>query len=195
MSDNDVEARVLQLYRDQKWQDIIDLGSINNDKEKRRLLWVWPSEDDLYWIRDVVTNRALHGIISIGCGSGLLEWLIKIYTGINIIGVEIDKPWWVSRHSPPQFLKDIIFVEHKNQNIKMPSKYALLFCYFNNASAFYEYMKNFEGNTVLVIGPMEGQCRFTDPLPFDEKFSKLGWQLSFKREIIRSKDLITVYVR
>ena len=83
MAEESVEGRVCSLYREGKWEGIINLGTNGEDYEVRRLLWVWPSVNDLCWIKNVIYEHQLEGIVSIGCGSGLLEWIIQQYTGKN----------------------------------------------------------------------------------------------------------------
>ncbi|XP_015586654.1 uncharacterized protein LOC107263687 [Cephus cinctus] len=195
MASHDLEEKVIALYGEDKWKEIINLKNVKDTFEKYRLLWVWPSLDDLQWIKDIIDGLQLHGIISIGCGSGLLEWLIQKHSGIDVVGIEVDHAWWTCGYSPPLFLKKVIFIDEDNNNVEIPKSHALLFCYFNNAPAFLNYIMNYSGSTVLVIGPGEGRGSHTDPTPFDKKFSDLGWQLYKFREIGNTKDYIAVYTR
>lgn len=118
------------------------------------------------------------------------------FLGLDIIGIELDSSWWQSKYAPPLFLENIVFInEKKGKNLSVPKDYALFFCYFNNGEAFCNYIANYEGNTIFVIGPAEGQERSTDPLPFDEKFAKYNWKLLTKRPIMNFKDYIVVYTR
>lgn len=104
----------------------------------------------------------------------------------------MDSSWWNSKYSPPQFLKNIAFVENRSTNFQVPRKYAMLFCYFNNGEAFHDYMENYKGNLVLVIGPEGDNCT-TDPLPFDTKFKEYNWKLIKERKLMYSNNYITVY--
>jgi hypothetical protein len=72
--------RVLCLYRENKWKDLLDLR-VESVAEARKLLWVWPSESNLKLIKSVVQGFGLKGVISIGCGCGLFEWLLQQYSG------------------------------------------------------------------------------------------------------------------
>ena len=58
----------------------------SNDSENecfydQRYLWIRPSEDNLEFIKEETVKSGCLQIISIGCGSGLLEWLIHKATG------------------------------------------------------------------------------------------------------------------
>lgn len=112
---------------------------------------------------------------------------------MDIIGIELDSSWWNCKYSPPQLLKNIIFVENEATNFQVPRRYAMLFCYFNNSTAFCNYIKNYKGNLILVIGPMQGNNCTTDPLPFDVKFEKYGWKLIKVKKLARSNNYITAY--
>lgn len=71
----------------------------------------------------------------------------------------------------------------------------MLFCYFNNNTAFCNYIENYKGRLILVIGPMQGHNCTTDPLPFDKKFEQYNWKLVDKKKLIRSNDYITAYIK
>lgn len=108
------------------------------------------------------------------------------------MGIELDSSWWNSKYSPPQFLKNIIFVENKS-NFQVPKRYAMLFCYFNNCVAFCNYIESYKGNLIVVIGPAQGNNCITDPLPFDEKFGKYNWKLIKQKKLVYSNNYITAY--
>ncbi|XP_053975841.1 uncharacterized protein LOC128874801 [Hylaeus volcanicus] len=196
MVDENIEEKIIDLYSQGKWIDIVNLDCISNEFEKCRLFWVLPTINDLNWIKEIIDKHSLAGLASIGCGCGLLEWLFREYSGLDVIGIELDRSWWRSKYSPPLFLENIFFVQENNiENLCLSEKYALLFCYFNNELAFSDYVANYKGNLIFVIGPEDGQHRFTDPMPFDTKFDEYGWKLLDKKQVERSNDYITVYAR
>ncbi|XP_034951209.1 uncharacterized protein [Chelonus insularis] len=195
MLENEFENEVTRLHSEGKFKEIIALSESVECYKAQRLLWVWPTFNDLNWIKEIIIDYNLHGIMSIGCGTGLLEWIIQQYLNCDVIGVEADQCWWSSKYSPPCFLSKIIFCDRKNPSVNIPTNYAILFCYFNNGQAFENYLKIYQGNVILIIGPNEGQNRYTDPLPFDVKFDKLGWKLSRMRKLDNNTDCITVYTR
>ncbi|XP_076165856.1 uncharacterized protein LOC143145910 [Ptiloglossa arizonensis] len=196
MVNKNFEEKILTLYSQRKWKDIANLDCPLNEFEKCRLFWVLPTINDLHWIKEIIDEHNVAGLASIGCGCGLLEWLFQKCSGLDVIGIELDRSWWCSKYSPPLFIENIHFIHENNtKNFSVPENYALLFCYFNNALAFCDYIENYKGKLIFVIGPKEGQHRWTDPMPFDNKFYVYGWKLLSKKEIERSNDCITVYGR
>lgn len=84
-----------------------------------------------------------------------------------MIGYEIDAGWWDSKYSPPKFLNDVVCIGGSSVIPKLDPNHALLFCYFNNLSAFEIYLEQFSGHYVILIGPSKrGTGRFCDPEPF-----------------------------
>lgn len=66
---------VVSLYEENRWREILDLNANSKNEVARKLLWVWPSESNLQFICENVKLKNCKGIVSIGCGCGLLEWL------------------------------------------------------------------------------------------------------------------------
>lgn len=196
MDVEDVEKIIVTLYNNHNWKDIVNLASLIDHSKQYRLFWILPTLDDLNWITEILNAHKVSGVVSIGCGCGLIEWLLQSFSGLDVIGIELDSSWWHSKYAPTLFLENIIFIdEKKGRDLSIQKNYSILFCYFNNGEAFSNYMNNYEGNLLFVIGPAEGQQRSTDPLPFDEKFTRYNWKLLAKRLIMTSKDYITVYTR
>lgn len=112
----------------------------------------------------------------------------------------MDRSWWSSVYSPPLFLKNVYFIDDErndeDKSIDVVSKsQAMLFCYFNNGPAFINYVNNYSGKIIVIIGPGEGRGSCTDPAPFDKKIIELGLELKDWREICDTKDYIAVYTR
>lgn len=74
-------STVLELYREDKWEKILKLNELSDNSSALKLLWVWPSEANLNFIKTILNVYNLDGIVSIGCGCGLLEWIINRSTG------------------------------------------------------------------------------------------------------------------
>ncbi|XP_018376035.1 PREDICTED: uncharacterized protein LOC108769513 [Trachymyrmex cornetzi] len=193
MNSDDIDENIISLYNAQKWEEVAALSSASDNLKSSRLSWIFPDINDLYWINDIIRKYNLTGIASIGCGCGLLEWLLQKCSGLDVMGIELDSSWWHSKYSPPQFLKNIIFVENKSVNFQVPKRYAMLFCYFNNCTAFCNYMESYKGNLIFVIGPAQGNNCTTDPLPFDEKFKKYNWKLIKQKRLVCSNNYIVAY--
>nr|XP_023030258.1 uncharacterized protein LOC111518135 [Leptinotarsa decemlineata] len=184
---------VLNLYQAENWRDLLKLNENSDLSCAVKLLWVWPSEENLRFIKKIVEDSGCKGITSIGCGCGLLEWIISKSTGLHVIGYEINREWWTSKYSNPQFIK-LQYCE-KIQEGMFNSNHVLLFCYFNNKVAFQDYIRAYKGNLVLIIGPGNGKGRHTDPEPFDPDFGSTRWTLKDYNEVKDSKDFIAVYTR
>lgn len=78
MEDNLVND-ILELYKMNKWREII--SRYHNHAERNKLLWVFPSEENLEFIKEVLGEYKCNNVLSIGCGSGLLEWIVTQATG------------------------------------------------------------------------------------------------------------------
>lgn len=110
-----------------------------------------------------------------------------------MIGYEINKEWWQSKYSNPQFIELIYPDIPLSENLS--GNYALLFCYFNNGPAFHDYVEHYDGNVIFIIGPGKGRGTHTDPQPFSPNFKCNNWILFNSIEVKNSKDFVAVYIR
>ena len=111
-------------------------------------------------------------------------------------GIEVDRSWWESSYAPPVFLPLIYADEEHGSDITTDKNAALLFCYFNNGTAFSEYIRKYEGNCFIVIGPGEGRGTHTHPAPFNiTPESDSVWKMEAFQEVQHTKDFIAVYVK
>lgn len=81
MNNDNIDENIISLYNAQKWKEIAALSSTIYDLRTCRLSWVLPEINDLCWINEIIRKYKLSGIASIGCGCGLLEWLLQKYSG------------------------------------------------------------------------------------------------------------------
>lgn len=70
---------VVKLHKTKNWRDIIQ--NYHDHPERNKLLWVYPSEENLDFLKKSLADLKCDNILSIGCGSGLLEWIIGEATG------------------------------------------------------------------------------------------------------------------
>lgn len=78
---DDLFSRVRNLYQEKRWDEILKLNQYSNIPNANRILWVWPNEEDIRFIQDYILKNGLKGVSSIGCGNGLLEWILQEATG------------------------------------------------------------------------------------------------------------------
>lgn len=71
------DEQLQELVLQKRWKEIISLGATIPLEEKSRYLWAWPSEDSLIFLKNELKAAGVSRILSIGCGSGLLEWIIR----------------------------------------------------------------------------------------------------------------------
>ncbi|KAK9873819.1 hypothetical protein WA026_002177 [Henosepilachna vigintioctopunctata] len=81
--DDEFFASVVDFYKNKNWKSILNLNEFSNNVKAIRILWVWPDEDDLKFIHKVILKHGMIGVSSIGCGSGLLEWILQESTRQN----------------------------------------------------------------------------------------------------------------
>ncbi|XP_031328524.1 uncharacterized protein LOC116159638 isoform X2 [Photinus pyralis] len=172
---------------------ILDISDESKNAVTTKLLWVWPTKKNLQFVQGVIEKYNLKGIISIGCGTGLLEWLIHSFSNFSVIGIEVNKEWWTSKYSMPQFIP-VKFPSMPIQSNDLKEDHALLFCYFNNGPAFQDYVNAYAGNVIMIIGPGPGRGTHTDPDPFKPKL-KDAWELCDFQEVGDTKDFIAVYAK
>ena len=79
--ENPILENIIKLHNNKKWIEIIDFLNTFDIEAVRKILWVFPSLKDISWITRVIEENNLRGIFSIGCGCGLLEWLIHQNSG------------------------------------------------------------------------------------------------------------------
>ncbi|KAH8381774.1 hypothetical protein KR009_000179 [Drosophila setifemur] len=168
------------------WRKLLTLGGCLDQQLKRKLLWVWPTSNDLNNFNQILTTKGIQSILSVGCGSGLLEWLISATGGqkISMYGLEVDRNWWQSKYSVRSFIP-LNYVEDAEEvnphflncccNDSSPS--ALLFCYFNNRRAFLDYLRIFQGRWLIIIGPQPALGIHTDPNPLQPQLPVNKWSL------------------
>lgn len=70
---------VIVLYKQKKWKEIGE--NFHDHPDRNKLLWVFPSEKDFKFLADCVEELRCDRVLSIGCGSGLLEWMFTEATG------------------------------------------------------------------------------------------------------------------
>lgn len=73
--------KVCELHQRNEWRKILKLSETWDENCLRKLMWVWPSQANLRFISKVVKGNGLEGVISIGCGRGLFEWLLQQSSG------------------------------------------------------------------------------------------------------------------
>lgn len=92
-----------------------------------------------------------------------------------VSGIDLSNSLWTSNYSPAKFIRTNFIegdptTEYLQECAATADNFALLFCYFNNRSAFDKYMESYRGNMVIIVGPRNDCGIVTDPLPLDPKF-------------------------
>lgn len=178
-----LEDCLIRLVGDDDWRGVLDAGKQFSVEEKSKFLWAWPSADCFQWLKCILVEQQIGSILSIGCGSGLLEWLIHKTAGVKVTGIELDKSWWKSAYSPTTFI-DLKFTDQQitSKFLKQcigtdTNQFALLFCYFNAREAFQQYVRAYHGDCIIIVGPSSEQHIVTDPNPLNPKFEINEWTL------------------
>lgn len=188
----------------QNWRKVLALGSTLDQQLKRKILWIWPTETDLKHLQQILKDLNIQNVLSIGCGSGLLEWLVAAVGdgAFNIYGLERDPNWWRSKYAVRSFIP-LNYIEHAD--MKLDASFfidccsgtlpcALIFCYFNNRKAFEDYLNVFEGKWLILIGPQPALGIHTDPNPLQPQLPENQWAL---HEIINwtEQNVVVFYMK
>lgn len=174
----------------QSWRKLLVLGNTLDKQLKRKLLWIWPTASDINKFIQTMQQLGLQTVLSIGCGSGLLEWLISAVgeNAILVYGLERDPNWWCSKYAVQSFIPLNYVDNTESTGSRLDSTVfsrccsgvmpcALLFCYFNNHRAFLDYLNVFEGTWVVLIGPQPTIGIHTNPNPLQPELSSSQWVL------------------
>ncbi|XP_045591794.2 uncharacterized protein, partial [Procambarus clarkii] len=162
------------------------------DKWDPLLLWVRPQPCCLQALAAHVRQASLSALASIGCGTGLLEWLISATTGLSVTGYEVNCGWWSSRYAPPTFIP-FTYVDPDDCPPAVPPSHALMCCYFNNGQVFRQYVAAYKGPVLIIIGSVNGSHHHTEPHPLDYVHVH-PWILTHTHHISQD-DLLACYVR
>jgi hypothetical protein len=172
--------QIVAFYNDKNCSGILQLfrkiaqSSIKSEITGLHLVtWPLPGEKDLRQFADFIESHKVIRLYSIGCGSGLLEWLmlqiIERVTNLpmDFVGVEIDSRWWTSCYSPPTFVN----LRYAGEDFDHKKPFGggndlAIFCYFNNLTVFKEYLKSFQGTFIVLIGPISNE-QFCSPGPLE----------------------------
>lgn len=206
-------------------QDVYEASS--QDKAKIHLLhlisWPTPTEKDLSCLAAAIFSLKVSHIHSIGCGTGLLEWLLSKYLlkhyleantdyerKIEVTGIEADFRWWTSSYSPPQFIPlQFVGKDFAKENPFAEFDDMVMFCYCNSVALFRTYVGAFLGTYVLIIGPLSSTSYelICESENFDEDLNgvdlpetfnlpKANWKLILlKRFGLVKTDHVAVYKR
>lgn len=177
-----LENQLTQLSVTNNWRGIINIFSDFDISEKSKFLWAWPTLESLKYLGCFLNENHIDTILSIGCGSGLLEWVIHRAIKVDVIGLELDNSWWKSPYAPRTFI-DLQFLSNENLSSKTLSEYAnrssecfaLMFCYFNDREAFLNYVRAYNGTVIVIIGPLNNVNIVTDPMPLNPMFETDEW--------------------
>ncbi|XP_014280628.1 uncharacterized protein [Halyomorpha halys] len=181
---------VIENFLKGDWETVIEAQALLNEPY---FLWPKPRKHDLYFIVDSMKILHIERILSIGCGSGLLEWLLMAASDLKVTGIEIDKNYWKSKYARKCFI-DLVFPQDEAfSEIICKENNALMFCYFNNMDAFLKYLSVYPGHCLIIIGP-ENCGKHTEPCPFDENIPN-EWELWKSREISTTGDFISIYIK
>lgn len=191
-----------ELSAMENWQGVIDICASFSADEKSKFLWAWPTAECLAFLRSLLIENGITAILSIGCGSGLLEWMIQKSSGVEVIGLELDHSWWKSSYSPKTFI-ELKFTTSERPDSRFLSdcmgrtndQFALLFCYFNNRTAFLDYVRAYDGQLIVIIGPINGDKIVTDPIPLNPQFETDEWQLIGQSEMHGFDNCMAIYRR
>jgi hypothetical protein len=181
------------------WRKIIKLSQKYGFQISTVLLWAFPSEHCLQQLKITFKKFNISNLLSIGCGIGLLEFIIRESVGARISGLEIDRKYW-NKKKP--FIP-VSYVEHNEEvtmkllldsSVHRSWNFALLFCYFNLRHAFDDYIRAYRGNYVIIVGPAPNTNRYTDPLPLDFQ-DNADFQLAHCCDFGDNHDLLAIYER
>lgn len=175
-----VERKISECIATNDWRKVINLGQELTVDARVKFLWAWPLPADLNTIGTCLAEHNISRVLSVGCGTGLLEWLITAVTGVLVAGVEKDENWWRSKYATKTYIP-MVFAESKGAANSTDDGsapwHAMMFCYFNNGAAFRDYVSDFQGRHVIIVGPEAGSVH-TDPLPFQPSFpTHQSWKL------------------
>lgn len=198
----DLEQHLCELSATENWQGVIDSCAAFSADEKTKFLWAWPTVECLKFLRSHLTDNDIATILSIGCGSGLLEWMIRLSSGVDVVGLELDNSWWKSAYSPRTFIELKFTTDHPPDSKfladcagQVGDRFALLFCYFNNRSAFLDYVRAYDGKLIVIVGPIDGGKIVTDPIPLRPQFESDEWQLVGQCEMHGQDNCMAIYRR
>lgn len=201
-SNCDLEQHLCELSASENWQGVIDICAAFSADEKSKFLWAWPTAECLKFLQSHLIANGIEAILSIGCGSGLLEWMIRQSSGIEVIGLELDNSWWKSSYSPRTFI-ELKFTISERPDTRFLSdcigrpgdRFAILFCYFNNRKAFLDYVRAYDGKMIVIIGPIDGNKIVTDPTPLKPQFETDEWQLIGQSHMHGFDNCMAIYRR
>lgn len=193
----ELDSQFHELALEGRWQEMLEYRGKFSFNEKIKYLWAWPSQSDLVVLKWMFDEYDLKTLLSIGCGSGLLEWIMNKATGVSVKGLEVDKNWWISNYSPKSFIQ-LNFLDNDDidlEKITGTNNFGLLFCYFNNGEAFNNYVDVFKGKWIVIIGPADGSGRYTEPMALKPCFKKIdSWKLEMNFSLIEG-DIVAIYRR
>lgn len=197
-----LEEELIWFASSENWQGAIEIFSKFDSSERSKFLWAWPTVESLQFLHLILEANNVNAILSIGCGSGLLEWIIEKALSIQVVGLELDNSWWKSVYAPHTFVRlefagersvtDDFFRSCFNKNTP---EFALLFCYFNDHAAFLNYVRAFNGDVIIIVGPQSGENIVTDPLPLHPQFQTNDWALIGQTKMQGNENCLAVYKR
>jgi hypothetical protein len=76
-----LEEAISDYVTSRKWDKLLEYGEGLALKERCQFLWAWPSIVDLEFLDITLWHLGIRKVLSIGCGRGLLEWVINESTG------------------------------------------------------------------------------------------------------------------
>lgn len=115
MTTSALEECLVSLSSVNDWHGVIEAGKHFDVNEKSKFSWAWPNIECFEWLKTILERNHTKAILSIGCGSGLLEWLISKTCDVRVVGLELDGSWWKSKWAPKTRTKLKIFEKYANE--------------------------------------------------------------------------------
>ncbi|XP_067625799.1 uncharacterized protein [Eurosta solidaginis] len=182
------------------WRKWLALGQSLSLDKRRVFMWIWPTEIELQKFGLILKSNQIKHILSVGCGNGLFEWIMQQSL---VYGVEVDRSWWESKYAIKNFIK-LNYIDDLNSKDQGYLKkcctlqtwdFTLMFCYFNNRTAFNNYLQMYKGGSLMIIGPRAEMGIVTDPFPLEPQFpEQQKWSLNTTLNIGKV-DVIALYSR